>query len=118
MQEKPDDRHVQQGWEDLANAIVLQAAEDYRSAVRRERKYAAKPKDQRFYSHRHHQYGTAADIAERARGEQKYIEKFFTSAWCQTLTTANGALIVQKLREEAHAIYKRKHPHRGKRDGG
>lgn len=118
MQEPSNDCHVQRGFEDLANAIVLQAAEDYREAVRIERKYAAKPKDKPCYSPYLRKASTAGRVVECARDEQKDVEQFFASSWCKTLTTVNGALIVQKLREEAHKMYKRKHPHRGKQDGG
>lgn len=118
MQESTNDCYGQQAWENLANAIVLQAVEDYREAVRIEHQYAAKPKDKPCFSPYLHKASIAGRVVERARDEEKDVEQFFASPWCKTLTTVNGALIVQKLREEANKMYKRKHPHRGKRDGG
>lgn len=57
--------------QELANAIVLQACEDYRSALRR-KKYAA-----------------MCDI-----------EDFFRSDWFRMLTTVDGEYLIDKLRKE------------------
>lgn len=57
--------------QELANAIVSQACEDYRSALRR-KKYT--------------------DICD--------IEDFFRSEWYKMLTTIDGEYLIDKLRKE------------------
>ena len=63
----------------LANAIILQAAKDYRKALRRIHKY---PKD-------------AAAIAEKDN-----CERFFHSDWYGILTKVDGDMLIRKLQEE------------------
>ncbi len=63
------------GYERLANAIVVQAAKDYRSAIKGKR--------------------TKAKTAE-----VKEIEEFFLSDWFTTLTDVDGRVILKKLQEE------------------
>lgn len=66
-------------YERLANAIVLQAVEDYRTALRKVRK---NPKNRE-----------ALDAALQ-------IEKFFCSQWYQTLTSVDGEYLITQLRKE------------------
>ena len=63
-------------YEILANAIIIQAAKDYRSAL----KAAEKP-------------GNAKTVKE--------CERFFRSDWCRTLTAVDGRAILEQLRKEA-----------------
>ena len=63
-------------YENLANAIVLQAVKDYRDALKRLKK---KPGNQ-----------TA--------------ERFFRSGWYKALTSVDGEYLIQKLREEAKSL--------------
>ena len=67
-------------YENLINAIVLQAVKDYRDALKRLKK---KPQNTDAMS-------TAMEI-----------EQFFHSAWYQTITSVDGDYLIQKLREEA-----------------
>lgn len=66
-------------YERLANAIVLQAVSDYRTALQKIRKY---PKNKE-----------AVDEALR-------IERFFRSQWYQTLTSVDGEYLINRLRRE------------------
>lgn len=66
-------------YERLANAIVLQAVSDYRTVLRKFRKY---PKNKE-----------AVDEALR-------IERFFLSQWYQTLTSVDGEYLINRLRKE------------------
>lgn len=66
-------------WEELANSIIIQAAEDWRIARRRLKKYPAD--DQ-----------TRAMIAE--------TEGFFLSDWYACLTDYPGELLLERLRKE------------------
>lgn len=70
-------------YENLANAIVLQAVKNYRDALKRLKK---NPSNQAAMS----------DVME--------CERFFRSGWYKALTSVDGAYIINKLREEAKAI--------------
>ena len=71
---------IEQGYQALANAIVIQAAEDYRKAIR------------------------GFKIADMYA-----IRRFFHSKWYQTLTNVDGDFIINGIeREEIHAEDKRK----------
>ena len=74
---KYKDRH---GYEDLANAIVIKAANDYRLACRR--------------------YKRGDDRAYLAI---KQLEKFFKSKWGDLLCNGKADVILEKLREEQGA---------------
>ncbi len=66
-------------YENLANAIVIQAANDYRDILRKLKKY---PGD---------------SMAVSALAE---IEHFFRSEWYKVLTDVDGEHLMQMLREE------------------
>jgi len=66
-------------YENLVNAIIVQAADDYRAAIRSLKKC---PYD----------YNSKDILRE--------IERFFRSAWYAKLTTVDGELILEGLREE------------------
>ena len=67
------------GFEMLANAIVKQAADDYRSAS----KTLVKKPD-----------------SFSAKERIKEVEKFLRSGWYMQLTTVEGEYILQRLKEE------------------
>ena len=64
----------------LANAIVEQAAKDYRSAL----KDLARDSDNAYI-----------------QDEVKSLERFFRSHWYGILTNVDGDYLIDKLREEA-----------------
>ncbi len=66
-------------YERLANAIVIQAAEDYRAALKRIKR---NPKNR-----------DAVD-------EALQIERFFRSGWYQVLTSVDGEYMIRRLQEE------------------
>ncbi len=66
-------------YENLANAIVLQAVKDWRSAVRTLKK---RPR---------------YDPAKQVRDE---CERFFRSDWFEALTEVDGRIILRKLKQE------------------
>ena len=70
---------TQRNWEDLANAIILQAVDDYRRSRRRVRKR----KDQR-------------DAQQRLRE----VEKFLGSRWYYQLTNVDGKKLLEYLKKE------------------
>ena len=65
-------------YENLANAVIAQAAEDYRAALK---KIKAHPQNK-----------DAIDEALR-------IERFFRSGWYQRLTNVDGEFLIRKLQE-------------------
>ena len=67
------------GYQLLANAIIEQAAKDYRKAL------CAIQLNGNNWS---------------ARASKTHLENFFHSEWFGTLTNVNGAMLVSKLKEE------------------
>lgn len=67
------------GYEELANAIIIMAAKDYRKAAKVLRDF---PND------------------KEARKEIRKCERFFNSKWCSLLSDIDGKQILKKLREE------------------
>ena len=66
-------------YEDLANAIVLQAVKDWRKAVKTLKK---RPR---------------YDAAKQMRDD---CERFFRSDWFEELTSVDGSVILRKLKQE------------------
>jgi hypothetical protein len=66
-------------YEKLANAIVLLAAKDYRSALKRLKKY---PSDR------------------EAKAAVLELERFFRSGWYSVLTSVDGEYLIENLRKE------------------
>jgi hypothetical protein len=66
-------------YENLANAVILQAVRDYRTALRALR---MNPRN------------------KAAQTEKESIERFFRSQWYQALTTVDGEMLIRKLNEE------------------
>ena len=77
---------MQQNWEELANAIILQAVKDYRDSRRR----ARKPRS-----------------AREARKRIAEVEKFFRSWWFYQLTDIDGDKLLEKLKEEPICVWRR-----------
>ena len=66
-------------YEALANAIIVQACEDYRAALRKLKK---NPKNQ------------------DAMAQTMECERFFRSGWYQLLTAVDGEYLIERLRAE------------------
>ena len=66
-------------YENLANAIVLSAVEDYRNALK---KYSRNPE------------------SKSAKTEVDSLERFFRSQWYSVLTSVEGEFLIRKLRAE------------------
>jgi hypothetical protein len=66
-------------YEKLVNAIVLLAAKDYRSALKRLKKY---PRDR------------------EAKAEADELKRFFRSKWYTALTSVDGDYLIKNLRKE------------------
>lgn len=67
-------------FEDLANAIILQAADDYRIAYRQ------------------------ANVLSNGKSSQKdcrELERFFRSKWYRILTDVDGEYLIKVLRKQA-----------------
>lgn len=71
---------MKDGYEELANAIVLQAVKDWRKAVKTLKK---RPR---------------YEAAKQMRDE---CERFFRSEWFEELTSVDGSVILRKLKQEA-----------------
>lgn len=69
-------------YENLANAIILQAAKDYRMALK----------------------GLNANPRNRsALAEKDEIERFFRSGWFSVLTSVDGEMLIRSLQKEVDA---------------
>ena len=66
-------------YQNLANAIVSQAANDYRKALKRLKKHPG---------------------YETALYSKREIERFFRSDWYASLTTVDPEMLVKRLNEE------------------
>ena len=66
-------------YEELANAIILQAVKDYRNALKRLKKH---PRN------------------ETALYTKREVERFFRSDWYTSLTTVDPEMLILKLNEE------------------
>ena len=67
------------GYEALANAIIIQAAKDFRAAYKRMKRV---PND------------------GRAQEEVREITKFFCSQWFEMLSDVDGPSLLRKMKEE------------------
>lgn len=70
-------------YENLANAIVLQAVKDYRDALKRLKKKSGN---------------------QAAMSDAMECERFFHSGWYKALTSVDGEYLIQKLQEEAKSL--------------
>lgn len=69
-------------YENLANAIILQAVKDYRMALK----------------------SLKANSRNRtARADKAEIERFFRSQWYSALTDVNGEMLIRSLQKEVDA---------------
>ncbi len=66
----------------LANAIIVQAAKDYRKALRKQKK-------------------DPGNVS--AKNPIEEVEQFFCSDWFRLLTTVDGEMLLRQLREEARS---------------
>ena len=73
-----DDKTTVQCWEDLANAIVLQALEDYRDACRALRNRPDLKKEEK---------------------RRRSLERFFASRWFRVLSAAEVEPLLEKIRK-------------------
>ena len=70
---------AEDSYERLANAIILQAVSDYRTALK---KIKANPKNR------------------QAIDEALEVERFFRSQWYQQLTSVDGEYLIRRLQDE------------------
>lgn len=69
-------------YENLANAIILQAVKDYRMALK----------------------SLKANARNRtAQADKAEIERFFRSQWYSALTDVNGEMLIRSLQKEVDA---------------
>ena len=68
------------GYQELANAIIVKAAKEYRTAIRKLRK---RPDDR------------------KALTDTRALESLFHSRWYRMLTDVDGNFLINQLRKEA-----------------
>ena len=67
-----------EAWENLANAIIMSAIEDYKHALMRLKRHPE---------------------SERAQQDVREQEKFFYSDWFESLTDLEPSYLIRKLKE-------------------
>lgn len=72
--------HTTTNFEDLANAIILRAAEDYRIIYRQ---------------------ANILSGGKSTRAEVRELERFFRSDWFKVLTSIDGEFLIRELRKQA-----------------
>lgn len=83
-------------YEALANAIVIQAADDYRAAARQWYRADKKIKKARSREERNE----AVVEKRQATLMMKEVTAFFMGKWCAELTKADGEYIITRLKKE------------------
>ena len=81
-------RNIEQCYRDLADAIVVQAANDYRKAL-----------DGRSYH---------TSLGKDSEWVKKEVEKFFHSSWFRALTKIDGDFLLEQLEREHNEKVRRK----------
>lgn len=97
-----------EGYVKLAHAIIAQAAQDYKTALKelkekREKYESLKGQIGNYYDREalKESIRVAKMNVTRTEGGIRYLEKFFASDWCQTLSMgADMSYILKKLKEE------------------
>lgn len=69
------------GYKDLANAIVIMGAKDYRKALK---KLKRNPNNR------------------KAKEEAKEVERFFKGSWMKELTKVDGEFLMERIKEEVY----------------
>lgn len=96
-------------WQNLANAIVKQAADDYRADLKKIPKLKAKlekmerepvPEDENEMKKWERKLQNARDSVQRTVDDALSIERFCHSGWYGVLTGIDGDYLIRRLREE------------------
>lgn len=69
-------------YENLANAIIVLAAKDYRSALRRQKRHPGNRETQNTINR---------------------LERFFRSAWYEVLTDVEGEYLIERIKKQVEA---------------
>lgn len=85
-------------YQSLANAIVVQAADDYRNA---RRILSLSAEEQEILQNKEH--NKYHDVVKIARSRKREVTKFFHSRWFSELTSADGDMILERLSKEVIA---------------
>ncbi len=85
---------IRDGYHELANAIVLQAVEDFRYAVADEKIIESKLMRGEL------SYDIAHPKIRSAKAEQKKIRAFFKSSWCEWLTEMDCTGLADKIKKD------------------
>lgn len=84
------------GYSELANAVVVQATEDWRNAMEKLRKM------------KHSRRRDKKQIIKSLNRKKDDCENFFKSAWFTTLTNLDGKQLLKDLKKEEEAKQKAK----------
>ena len=85
---------IRDGYHELANAIVLQAIEDFRYAVAAEKIYEDKIRRNEISDN------IALPLIRFARRDQAQIRKFFKSTWCEWLSEMDCSYLADRMKQD------------------
>ena len=90
---------VEDGFSNLANAIIIQAVKDYREAIRFLKTHPHTPDLDTEEAKTDIRKITLLNEIIKNEGERDGVERFFRSGWFKALTSLDGDAILKQVRE-------------------
>ncbi|WP_246240389.1 hypothetical protein [Anaerocolumna sedimenticola] len=90
---------VEDGFSNLANAIIIQAVKDYREAIRFLKTHPHTPDLDTEEAKTDIRKITLLNEIIKNEGERDDVERFFRSGWFKALTSLDGEAILKQVRE-------------------
>lgn len=90
---------VEDGFPNLANAIIIQAVKDYREAIHFLKRHPHTPDLDTEEAKKDIRKNTLRNKIIKYESEQISVERFFRSSWFKALTCLDGDAILKQVRE-------------------
>ncbi|QHQ63832.1 hypothetical protein Ana3638_19375 [Anaerocolumna sedimenticola] len=90
---------MEDGFSNLANAIIIQAVKDYREAIRFLKTHPHTPDLDTEEAKTDIRKITLLNEIIKNEGERDDVERFFRSGWFKALTSLDGEAILKQVRE-------------------
>ncbi len=85
-------------YENLANAIVIQAVKDYRQSIRFLKRHPHTPDLDTEEATKDKRKRVLRDRIIKNESERDDVERFFRSGWFETLSNPDGDVLLRKVR--------------------
>ena len=89
---------MKDNYENLANAIVLQAVKDYRLALRFLKRHPRTPELDAEEAGKDTSKRSLSDKIIKNESARDEVERFFCSGWFETLSNLDGEVLLRKVR--------------------